>query len=116
AQYRSRYELLHNLGKVLSTDLNLGRIVDETVAAATQATGAQFGAFFYNALNDQGESYRLYALSGADREAFDKFGMPRNTAVFDHTFKGTGVVRSDDIREDPRYGKNPPHFGQPKGH
>jgi PAS domain S-box-containing protein len=115
-QYRSRYELLHTLGKALSADLNLERIVNETVAAATKATGAQFGAFFYNVLNDKGESYLLYALSGAERSAFEKFGMPRNTAVFDATFKGTGTVRSDDIRQDPRYGKSPPHHGQPKGH
>jgi two-component sensor histidine kinase len=42
--------------------------------------------------------------------------MPRNTAVFDSTFKGTEVIRSDDIRKDPRYGKSAPHYGQPKGH
>jgi hypothetical protein len=30
--------------------------------------------------------------------------MPRNTAVFQPTLKGTGVMRSDDITGDPRYG------------
>ena len=58
----------------------------------------------------------LYALSGAPRERFDGFPMPRNTGVFEPTFKGTGVVRSDDIRADPRYGKNDPYYGMPKGH
>src|SRR3546814_18881831 len=42
--------------------------------------------------------------------------MPRNTAVFAPTFDGTGSVRSDDIRKDPRYGHSGPHFGMPKGH
>src|SRR3546814_17876129 len=42
--------------------------------------------------------------------------MPRNTAVFAPTFDGTGIVRSDDIRKDPRYGRSGPHFGMPKGH
>jgi PAS domain S-box-containing protein len=115
-RYQNRYELLHRIAKSLSSDLDLERIVDVTVAAATNATGAKFGAFFYNVLDEKGESYLLYALSGAPREAFAKFGMPRNTAVFDHTFKGIGTVRSDDIRQDPRYGKNPPHYGQPAGH
>jgi signal transduction histidine kinase/CheY-like chemotaxis protein len=78
--------------------------------------GAQFGAFFYNVINDKGESYMLYALSGVDRANFEKFPMPRNTAVFTPTFKGEGIVRSDDILLDPRYGKNDPHFGMPKGH
>ncbi|MDB5230609.1 MAG: hypothetical protein JWN76_1414 [Chitinophagaceae bacterium] len=42
--------------------------------------------------------------------------MPRNTAVFHATFSGEGVVRVDDITQDPRYGKNPPHNGMPQGH
>jgi light-regulated signal transduction histidine kinase (bacteriophytochrome) len=43
--------------------------------------------------------------------------MPRNTAAFGPTFRGEGVVRSDDITQDPRYGKNDPfHHGMPDGH
>src|SRR3546814_13606283 len=74
--------------------------------AGFELTGAAFGAFFYNVLNDAGESFMLYALSGAERAHFDKFPMPRNTAVFGPTFRGEGVVRSDDITRDPRYGTN----------
>jgi two-component sensor histidine kinase len=58
----------------------------------------------------------LYALSGVDRSAFDKFPMPRNTDVFAPTFRGEGVVRSDDITADPRYGRNSPRKGMPEGH
>ena len=58
----------------------------------------------------------MYTLSGAPREAFSRFPNPRNTAVFAPTFEGTGVVRSDDIRVDPRYGKNAPYYGMPEGH
>src|SRR5918911_1276511 len=58
----------------------------------------------------------LYTLSGVDRSAFERFPMPRNTAVFAPTFKGEGVVRSDDILADSRYGKNAPHRGMPEGH
>jgi len=47
---------------------------------------------------------------------FSKFPMPRNTEVFEPTFKGTGVVRSGDITKDPRYGHNAPHHGMPPGH
>lgn len=42
--------------------------------------------------------------------------MPRKTEVFAPTFDGTGVVRSADIRKDPRYGLHGPHFGMPPGH
>jgi signal transduction histidine kinase len=42
--------------------------------------------------------------------------MPRNTAVFAPTFNGEGIVRSDDITADPRYGHNAPRSGMPAGH
>src|SRR5262249_51682162 len=42
--------------------------------------------------------------------------MPRNTAVFDPTFRGEGVIRIDDVTKDPRFGKNAPYYGMPKGH
>ena len=42
--------------------------------------------------------------------------MPRNTAVFDPTFRGAGVVRSGDITADARYGRNAPYHGMPHGH
>jgi signal transduction histidine kinase len=78
--------------------------------------GAAFGAFFYNVLDDRGESYQLYTLSGAPRAAFATFPMPRNTAVFGPTFRGEGPVRIDDVTKDPRYGHNPPYHGPPPGH
>ena len=84
--------------------------------AATELTTAEFGAFFYNVINESGESYTLYTISGAPREAFSKFPMPRNTDVFEPTFNGTGVVRSADITADPRYGRNAPYHGMPPGH
>jgi len=42
--------------------------------------------------------------------------MPRNTDVFGPTFCGEGVVRSNDITKDPRYGKNAPRTGLSEGH
>ncbi len=83
---------------------------------ATEECGADYGAFFYNVEGENGEHFRLFTLSGAQREAFQSFGLPRNTAIFEPTFRGSGVVRSDDIRQDPRYGKNAPHYGLPAGH
>ena len=75
------------------------------------ADSGEFGAFFYNVLDSAGESYMLYTLSGVPREKFERFPMPRNTAVFGSTLKGEGIVRSDDITADPRYGHNPPYHG-----
>ena len=115
-QQKLRLERIETISRQIAQDLDLERIVQTVTDAATELSGAQFGAFFYNVLNAAGESYMLYTLSGAPRSAFEQFGMPRNTAVFDPTFKGSGVVRSDDIRADSRYGQNAPHHGMPKGH
>ena len=100
----------------LARDLELERVVQAATDASTVVTGAAFGAFFYNVTGEEGESYTLYTLSGAPREAFSGFPMPRNTAVFGPTFRGEGVVRSDDVTKDPRYGHAAPHHGMPPGH
>jgi PAS domain S-box-containing protein len=110
------WEILNQIGKTISSQLDLDKVVQAITDAATEISGAQFGAFFYNVLNDKGESYTLYTISGVPKEAFSKFPMPRNTAIFSPTFHGEGIVRSDDITKDPRYGKNSPYFGMPKGH
>ncbi|MCR8557871.1 PAS domain S-box protein [Mucilaginibacter sp. BJC16-A38] len=115
-RYASNLETLNIVGKMISERLAVQDILQQVTDVTTQVTGAAFGAFFYNKFDEHGESYTLFTLSGAPREAFEKFGMPRNTAVFSPTFNGEGTVRVDDITKDPRYGKNSPHFGMPKGH
>ena len=109
-------EALNLIGKTVAGELDLDRIMQSVTDAATRISGAEFGAFFLNVTNEAGESYVLYTLSGAPREAFAKFGLPRNTAVFAPTFAGRGPVRLDDVTQDPRYGKSAPHHGMPKGH
>jgi PAS domain S-box-containing protein len=107
---------LNDVGAIVASDLDRDKVVQAVTDAATELTSAEFGAFFYNVTNEAGESYTLYTISGVPREAFSKFPMPRNTEVFEPTFKGTAVVRSPDITADPRYGHNPPYHGMPAGH
>jgi signal transduction histidine kinase/CHASE1-domain containing sensor protein len=108
--------VVNRTGAQIAGELDLDRLVQHITDAGTALTRARFGAFFYNRLNQDGESYTLYALSGAPRDAFASFPMPRNTDVFGPTFRGEGIVRSADITADPRYGHNPPHNGMPPGH
>ncbi|MFC6093073.1 ATP-binding SpoIIE family protein phosphatase [Saccharothrix lopnurensis] len=109
-------DVLQVVGQRLTAQLDLDVLVQDATDAATRATGAEFGAFFYNLINQYGESYTLYTLSGVPRAAFESFPMPRNTAVFAATFDGLGTVRSDDITRDPRYGLSEPYRGMPPGH
>ena len=111
-----KFERLAEAARVVSAELDVHRLVQTVTDVATELSNAQFGAFFYNVVDRSGESYTLYAISGVPREAFSRFPMPRNTAVFAPTFIGAGIVRSADIRKDPRYGHNAPHFGMPEGH
>ena len=116
AEQARTLEILNSTGKTIAAELDLKTVVQLVTDAGVELTGAEFGAFFYNVINQSGEQYMLYALSGVDHSAFEKFPMPRNTAVFAPTFSGETIVRSDDITKDPRYGKNKPNSGMPKGH
>jgi signal transduction histidine kinase len=109
---------IQRIGTALASELDLERVVQLVTDEATALTGAQFGAFFYNVVDPArgGEAYTLYALAGVSRESFSAFPHPRSTPVFGPTFRGEGVVRSDDITQDTRYGQLAPHFGMPDGH
>ena len=115
-KYTRQLELINSIGKIIAAELNIHVILQKVTDVTTNLSGAAFGAFFYNKVDAKGEAYTLYTLSGAPKEAFEQFGSPRNTEVFDITFRGEGVLRSDDITKDPRYGKNAPHKGMPEGH
>lgn len=109
-------EIINRVGQLLAAELDLEHLIQAVTDAATTLTGAQFGAFFYNALDARGEYYTLYAIAGVPREAFSQFPLPRNTAMFGPTFRGEGTIRIADVRFDPRFGKNAPYFGMPAGH
>jgi len=109
-------ELVNATGQSLAAELHLEKLVQGATDAATRLCKAAFGAFFYNVLNERGQAYMLYTISGVPREAFEKFPMPRATRVFEPTFKGEGILRSDDITKDARYGHNAPYRGMPEGH
>ena len=113
---RVEVETINRIGNSLASEHDVERIVQTVTDAATSLTGAQFGAFFYNVIDPQGEKLTLYTLSGAPRDAFQGFGHPRPTPIFAPTMYGTAIVRSDDITKDPRYGQVGPHYGMPKGH
>ena len=109
-------EILNETGVAVAAERDLATLVQTVTDAGVQLSHAEFGAFFYNVMREDGEAYTLYTLSGAQREAFSKFPMPRNTAIFEPTFRGRGPLRSDDILADARYGKNAPYKGMPEGH
>ena len=109
-------ELLNRTGTTLASTLDLQALLQAITDATTELSGAQFGAFFYNMVDAEGADYMLYTLSGAPREAFEEFGHPRATPLFGPTFRGEGIIRLADVRQDPRFGQWGPHHGMPPGH
>jgi signal transduction histidine kinase/ActR/RegA family two-component response regulator len=109
-------ELLNQTGTIIAAHLDLQELLQSITDVATQLSGAQFGAFFYNARDEHGDVYQLHALSGVPREVFETLGHPRPTALFGPVFRGERIIRCDDVLADPRYGKWPPHYGMPAGH
>jgi PAS domain S-box-containing protein len=109
-------ETVNRVGQAVAGELDLHKLVQAVTDAATEITGAHFGSFFYNVLDERGESYMLYTLSGVPAEHFAGFPMPRATDLFGPTFRGEGTILIDDVKKDPRYGKNSPYYGMPEGH
>lgn len=109
-------EVLNKTGSLLASKLELETLLQTVTDAATELSGARFGAFFYNRTGDKGDIYMLYTLSGAPRAAFEKFGHPRATPLFGPTFRGEEIIRCDDVTRDPRYGQWQPFRGMPPGH
>jgi signal transduction histidine kinase len=109
-------ETLYRVAQAIAQRDDLRDIVQVVTDESTAITGAQFGAFFYNVIGRDGESYSLYTISGVPRSHFEGFPMPRNSDIFRPTFEGTETVRLDDVTADPRFGRNPPYHGMPEGH
>ncbi|MBZ5738819.1 ATP-binding SpoIIE family protein phosphatase [Nocardioides mangrovi] len=89
-------------------DLDLQRVLQSVTDTGTQLSDAQFGAFFYNAIDADGDIYQLHVVSGAEAESFTKMPAPRITELFEPTFSGERTVRVDDLRDGPYRGHMPP--------
>jgi PAS domain S-box-containing protein len=109
-------QIINDLGRMLSAELDLKKLVQTLTDAATSLVGAQFGAFFYNVLDAGGGTYMLCALSGVERRILERFPMPRAAALFGPAFRAEGIVRVADVTQDPRVDQTEPHRGMPFGH
>jgi len=113
---RRNLQALDRVARAIAGRMELVEVVEIAVDAARELTDAAVSAFLYNVGTPDDERHVLYALSGAARETFERFPLPRNTQLFEPTFRGDGVVRLDDVSTDSRYGPTPPRAGIPPGH
>ena len=101
-------EKLNVVGAVVASTHDRDTIVQAVTDAARNLTGAAFAAFLYNESGRTDESFALYAVAGAAREAFSETPLVWNRETFEATFNGYTVVRSDDVNADARYGEGSP--------
>lgn len=95
-------ETLNQVGANLAGELDLERLVQMVADAGVELTGAQFGTFIYNVLNESGTDRSRHTVFGVERAGMDRFPVPPH-AILEATLKGKDIVRSDDIYADHRY-------------
>ena len=108
-------ERLNAVGRAVVSALDPHDVVQTVTDAATELTGAEFGAFFYNTERIPNDGGRPYAVSGAPPEAFSRFSHPQLTELFKQLFDGQGAIRVDDVTRDARFGEDVPHVVMPEG-
>jgi PAS domain S-box-containing protein len=106
-------ETLNRIGPSLLSELNLEKLVQAITDAATQLTGANFGAFLYKASETEAR-FHLYALSGVPRDAFANSPSREKTTLSDATFS-EALIRIGDVLEDPRLQETLPFNRMPLG-
>ncbi|MBW3598485.1 MAG: response regulator [Planctomycetes bacterium] len=119
AALRAQTQMLaavNRINMVLAGQLELEKLVQTVTDAGQELTRADYGAFFYNTVDENGDAYVLCTLSGLTREQFPGLEMPRKMELFAPTYEGRYVVRIGDVSRDKRYGKMAPHFGVPPNH
>jgi signal transduction histidine kinase/DNA-binding response OmpR family regulator len=107
-------EILNRVGAAVAAELDLHAATQLVTDAATELTGAAYGAFFFNA-DDGSQSFNAFAFSGAAREMFADLSMPQSKSRFASALTGDSVVRSDDLPSDPGHGPSDHPFGTAQG-
>ena len=125
-RYAKTLEDLNHIQLSLALELDMKKLAQMITEAATELSGAQYGAFYYRTRpqhngNDtepqdaQTDTYRLYTLAGGTPEDFANFPIPRVAEIFDPTLRGEGILRLADVTQDARFGQHDPAFGVTPG-
>ena len=73
---RHALELLNRAGSALAIENDVKALVQIVTDAGVELSGAQFGAFFYNLINDVGESYMLTRCRVPQKKRSQSFRCP----------------------------------------
>ena len=97
-------DLVNQTAVKLSAKLDVRSVVQALTDAGLELSGAQFGAFFATGRAPNSDSFELFVVSGAALESFQALEAGEAMAVFEPVLRGEGVVRKDDIHQEPQWG------------
>lgn len=107
-------ETMNYIGRIISGELDLEKLVSGVTDAATQVSGARFGVFVYQ-MEERGSPRLMFSLSGLDRSLIGRSLADSPSVLLPDTLK-EGLLRSDDVRTDPRFRDRAPNAILPVTH
>jgi PAS domain S-box-containing protein len=111
SQNERRLRLLIETGILLASERSLDVIVQAALDAGLHLCNARYGAFFYNNIGDDGNSYSLYKIAGPDINIFAAPPQPHCAEIPKESFLNQLIVRSPDITHDSRFTQDLPFAG-----
>lgn len=100
-------ETVNRLGQTLAAELDLPKLTQAVIAAATDVSGARFGLFCYVSYDPQDATVR-YAVSGTPPDTVSLSNEQIARYLFSPGFKAAGTVIVDDFHSDSRFAENSP--------
>ncbi len=91
------------LGRLVSAELDLSKVVQAVTDAATELIGAQAGCLVYTSEDDAGERRTRHTISG-ERSIFAHLDQPSRGRRLTPLFPHPRPIRLHDVRQDPRHG------------
>jgi PAS domain S-box-containing protein len=110
AQLREEQETLETLNRLapaFASSLDLQSLMQMAVNESTRLTGAAFGAFLYNAVDENGKTSLICMFSGISEEKFSRMAQGMKP-LFSPDARGEGTTRLDDVTSDPLPGMESP--------
>ncbi|MES2537331.1 MAG: ATP-binding protein [Pseudomonadota bacterium] len=92
-------ELVNETGAALASKLEMRELAQAVTDAATELSGARFGAFFYKAETAENDAFTSHAFAGTPRAACEKFSQDCAAIMSGPHHNNRTTRRCNDVRE-----------------
>lgn len=109
------YEALHRIGKTLSAELNLEKLVQAITDVGVELSQARYGAFFYHAIDERGIDCLGHTVSGLPKNIAENVEIPFEQ-MYSTIFNKKETYRCDDMNTEPEFVKKLPFLNLVRKH